>query len=306
MIAGPDPRDRHSRPRGTETFADLADTDVSGLRVAWTTDLGGWARADENVGRAVEAAARRFEALGARVENATPFREDPTDAYLAIVALDFDVFAMRKLVARQPDCVNPRLAELIAHEWTFEEVTKAFATRRALYNQVWRFFESHDLLLTPTTPTAAFDVGLPGPRAVAGVPVTAEQPAPSFTRPFNLTGSPAASIPAAWTEDGLPIGLQIVGTHLADHLVLRGVTFEQAAPWLDRRPPVCTELTFAWSRLSAAAGVRCLACPWNLRPPLPAQAGRRYGSATAEGRLGLMRRQQARGRSSASVIRVRR
>ena len=239
VIAGPDPRDRHSRPRGTETFADLADTDVSGLRVAWTTDLGGWARADENVGRAVEAAARRFEALGARVENATPFREDPTDAYLAIVALDFDVFAMRKLVARQPDCVNPRLAELIAHEWTFEEVTKAFATRRALYNQVWRFFESHDLLLTPTTPTAAFDVGLPGPRAVAGVPVTAEQPAPSFTRPFNLTGSPAASIPAAWTEDGLPIGLQIVGTHLADHLVLRASrAFEQAAPWLDRRPPV--------------------------------------------------------------------
>ena len=70
------------------------------------------------------------------------------------------------------------------------------------------------------------------------MPVTAEQPAP-FTRAFNLTGSPAASIPAGWTEDGLPIGLQIVGTHLADHLVLRASrAFEQAAPRLDRRPPV--------------------------------------------------------------------
>src|SRR5262249_52921577 len=57
VIAGPDPRDRHSRPRGSETFADLAATDVSGLRVAWTTDFGGGARVDENVRRAVSAAA---------------------------------------------------------------------------------------------------------------------------------------------------------------------------------------------------------------------------------------------------------
>jgi aspartyl-tRNA(Asn)/glutamyl-tRNA(Gln) amidotransferase subunit A len=71
------------------------------------------------------------------------------------------------------------------------------------------------------------------------VPVTAEQPAPSFLRAFNLTGDPAASIPAGWTEDGLPIGLQIVGNHLADHLVLRASrAFEQATPWLGRRPPV--------------------------------------------------------------------
>jgi Asp-tRNA(Asn)/Glu-tRNA(Gln) amidotransferase A subunit family amidase len=95
------------------------------------------------------------------------------------------------------------------------------------------------LLLTPTTPTADHDLGLPWPREIGGVPVTAEQPAPSFLRAFNLTGNPAASIPAGWTEDGLPIGLQIVGNHLADHLVLRASrAFEQATPWLGRRPPV--------------------------------------------------------------------
>jgi aspartyl-tRNA(Asn)/glutamyl-tRNA(Gln) amidotransferase subunit A len=239
IIAGPDPRDRHSLPRGTETFADLADTDVSGLRVAWTTDFGGYARVDENVRNAVEAAARQFEALGARVENATPFTEDPTDVFLAIVALDFDIVAMRKMAVEQPDSVNSRLAGLLAREWTFEQASTALTARRALYNQVWRFFASYDLLLTPTTPTAAFELGLPGPREVGGMPVTAEQPPPSFTRAFNLTGNPAASIPAGWTEDGLPIGLQIVGNHLADHLVLRASrAFERAAPWLDRRPPV--------------------------------------------------------------------
>jgi aspartyl-tRNA(Asn)/glutamyl-tRNA(Gln) amidotransferase subunit A len=81
--------------------------------------------------------------------------------YLAIVALDFDIVAMRKLAAEHPDSVSSRIATLIAREWTFEEASTALASRRALYNQVWRFFESYDLLLTPTTPTAAHDLGLP-------------------------------------------------------------------------------------------------------------------------------------------------
>ena len=85
--------------------------------------------------------------------------------------------------------------------------------------------------------TVAFDVTHFGPREVAGVPVTVDRPAPSFTSPFNLTGSPAASIPVGWTDDGLPIGMQIVGNHLADHLVLRASrAFELAAPWADRWP----------------------------------------------------------------------
>ena len=55
----------------------------------------------------------------------------------------------------------------------------------------------------------------------------------------DMPGGPAASIPAGWTADGLPIGLQIVGGHLADQLVLRASrAYEQASPWQHRRPPV--------------------------------------------------------------------
>jgi aspartyl-tRNA(Asn)/glutamyl-tRNA(Gln) amidotransferase subunit A len=60
-----------------------------------------------------------------------------------------------------------------------------------------------------------------------------------FTYPFNLTGQPAISVPAGWTDDGLPIGLQIVGQRHADHTVLAAAAvFEAAFPWTDRRPPV--------------------------------------------------------------------
>jgi aspartyl-tRNA(Asn)/glutamyl-tRNA(Gln) amidotransferase subunit A len=64
----------------------------------------------------------------------------------------------------------------------------------------------------------------------------------SFTFPFNFTGQPAATVPAGFTHDGLPIGLQIVGRRLEDALVLRAsAAYAAAAPWQDRRPPILDE-----------------------------------------------------------------
>jgi aspartyl-tRNA(Asn)/glutamyl-tRNA(Gln) amidotransferase subunit A len=89
---------------------------------------------------------------------------------------------------------------------------------------------------------AAFDLNIPGPPTIDGVPVT---PAHwlSFTFPFNMTGQPAATVPAGWTDDGLPVGLQIVGRHLDDPMVLRAsAAFEQAQPWKDRWPALLESL----------------------------------------------------------------
>jgi aspartyl-tRNA(Asn)/glutamyl-tRNA(Gln) amidotransferase subunit A len=58
-----------------------------------------------------------------------------------------------------------------------------------------------------------------------------------FTYPFNLTGQPAASVPAGFTADGLPVGLQIVGRRFADATVMRAAAaFEQLRPWAQHRP----------------------------------------------------------------------
>jgi aspartyl-tRNA(Asn)/glutamyl-tRNA(Gln) amidotransferase subunit A len=65
----------------------------------------------------------------------------------------------------------------------------------------------------------------------------------AFTFPFNLTGQPAATVPAGFSKDGLPIGLQIVGRHLDDPTVMRAAkAFETAHPWHDKWPSLLTSM----------------------------------------------------------------
>jgi aspartyl-tRNA(Asn)/glutamyl-tRNA(Gln) amidotransferase subunit A len=87
----------------------------------------------------------------------------------------------------------------------------------------------YDFLLTPTLGVPPFELYSAGPVEIDGHLVS---PAHwlSFTYPMNLTGQPAATVPAGWTDDGLPIGLQIVGRRLDDRMVLRAATaFEPPA-----------------------------------------------------------------------------
>jgi aspartyl-tRNA(Asn)/glutamyl-tRNA(Gln) amidotransferase subunit A len=235
VLAGPDRRDRHSIPRGHESFTlDAHEPDLRGLRIAWTTDVGGYARVDPDVRAVFEAAVNQFAAMGATVDHASPRFEDPGGFFEALVALDSDLAILQHTVAEHPEAVNPRILRMATRDWSFLDGTAALTRRRETYNRAWRFFERYDLLLTPTLPVVAFDLAHGFPPEIDG------SPAPPhclgwFTQPFNLTGTPAASIPCGWTPAGLPVGLQIAGGHLADALVLRASrAFEIAAPWAER------------------------------------------------------------------------
>jgi len=65
-------------------------------------------------------------------------------------------------------------------------------------------------------------------------------PIVQFTAPFNATGQPAISLPLHWSDTGLPIGVQLVAAYGREDLLLRvAAQLEGAAPWAERRPPVC-------------------------------------------------------------------
>ena len=136
--------------------------------------------------------------------------------------------------------MSPHRADALRAEWTAEQLTSAVMGRKAVYNAAWRFFRTYDLLLTPTLAVPPFEHGIQGPTEIGRRTVEPFHWL-SFTFPFNLTGQPAATVPAGWTADGLPVGLQIAGRRLDAPAVL-AAAYEAAAPWRDRWPPILAEM----------------------------------------------------------------
>ena len=241
--SGPDPRDRHTLPGPEFDWNEcIGNTDLKGLRVAYSADWG-YAAVDPQVRRVVGEAVKVFERdLGCIVEEAHPGFEDPYGGFWGVVAADTDLAGMRHMVAEYGDRMTPHLVDFINQPWSAEDLTNALMVRKAVNNKMWRFMEKYDLLLTPTLAVPPFGLHMQGPEKIDDriVPPFAWL---AFTFPFNMTGQPAASVPAGFTDDGLPIGMQIVGGHLADPTVLRAAAaFEAAKPWREQWPDIVSAL----------------------------------------------------------------
>ncbi|QKJ85217.1 Glutamyl-tRNA amidotransferase [Paramixta manurensis] len=237
-IAGPDMRDRHSIPAGDVDWQAATKRDIKGLRIAYSADWG-YAAVDPEVRKIVGNAARVFERdLGCIVEEADPGFDDPSEAFAALVALDTDLAGLRRRLPEYGSKMSPHLVAMLNRHWRAEEFTNAITTRKAVVNSLWRFMQRYDLLLTPTLATPPFPLNMQGPEIIDGRMVGSHQWL-AFCFPLNLTGQPAASVPAGFTASGLPVGLQLVGRHLDDATVLAAsAAFERAQPWGAHKPGV--------------------------------------------------------------------
>ncbi len=239
VIAGPDDRDRRTIPCDDIDWLDAArPRDLKGLRVAYSPDWG-YAAVDPEVRQVVAEAVRVFERdLGCIVEEAHPGWEDPYGAFWGVVAAESDLKGLREITARHSSRMTPHIVDFINRPWTAEELTSANVVRKAVANKMWRFMRNYDLLLTPTLAVPPFALHIQGVEKIEGRMVAPFQWL-AFTFPMNLTGNPAASVPAGFTAEGLPVGLQIVGRHLADATVLRAAAaFESARPWAQAWPAI--------------------------------------------------------------------
>lgn len=236
VIAGPDDRDRYSLPRVDESYREACDLDVKGLHVAWSPDLG-YARVEPQVLALCESGAAAFEALGCHVEVVNPGWDSPEDAFGVLVAAEFWANWSDRLPEAESR-MDPTLVKFIrrGEAVTAREYLLARERVRAYWLDVQAFLARFDLLLTPTVAVAPFGAGEAPPREIEGRRVSVLGWMP-FTYPFNLTGQPAASVPAGLTAEGLPVGLQIVGRRHADRTVLAAsAAYESACPWSDGRP----------------------------------------------------------------------
>jgi len=238
VIAGRDDGDRFSLPDTGLRYLPFLGTDLKGLKIAWSKDLG-YAAVDPRVLGVTEAAVKAFDTLGATVEAANPETKSPEAAFSTIVGVELATVLQDKMEEWREQ-IDPYLVRFV--EYSQDRLATEYAKARLELTEYWHgvrsFFEKYDLLLTPTLAVPPLELGRFTVREIAGVKVSPLGWMP-FTYPFNITGQPAASVPCGWTDDGLPIGLQIVGRRFDDITVLRAAAaFEQALPWVDRTPPL--------------------------------------------------------------------
>jgi aspartyl-tRNA(Asn)/glutamyl-tRNA(Gln) amidotransferase subunit A len=239
IISAPDARDMTAWNTPAVDFTAGLEDGVRGLRIAWSPRLGQEIALDPEV----EAATKRTMALladgGAVIEAADP---DLADAGGIIRTLWFAgarsiVDSVRENRRAEMD---PGLLQVA--EWgqsvTTSEYIAAYSARSALDRTMLDFHRRYDLVVTPTMPITAFEVGHASPpNSPFGKDWLDWSP---YTYPFNLTQQPAASVPCGLSSQGLPIGLQIVGARGADRLVLRAaraielmLPFPKPAPILE-------------------------------------------------------------------------
>jgi Asp-tRNA(Asn)/Glu-tRNA(Gln) amidotransferase A subunit family amidase len=235
-IAGGDDRDRFSLPREAGSYLAACEEDIKGFHVAWTPDLG-YAAVDPGLQAVAETAAAEFESLGCHVEVVSPGWESVEEAFGVLVAAQFYAHWSDQLPAAEA-LLDPSLVKFLRRGGAVStrEYLLAVDRARAYWMEVQTFLERFDLLLTPTVAVPAFPADERPPREIAGQPVSVLGWMP-FTYPFNMTGQPAASVPAGFTDDDRAVGLQIVGRRHADRTVLAAsAAFEATCPWSGRRP----------------------------------------------------------------------
>lgn len=238
VMAGPHPSDPYSLEAPPADYQGELKKGIKGLKIAWSPDLG-YATVDPEVAEITSGAARAFEELGCAVEEVDPGFGDPGRIFgilwsggLAGVLGDY--------LEEWEQEIDPGLVRMVRFGLTLPAIdyVKAQTERNEFRDRVRRFFERYDILLAPTLPVTAFKAGVPAEEALQGRAVDPRNWTP-MTPPFNLSWNPAASVPAGFSKDGLPVGLQIVGRRFQDLTVLQAsAAFEQARPWANRRPNI--------------------------------------------------------------------
>lgn len=217
VMAGPDARDWYALPHDGHDWLAEVRGNLDGLRIAVTTQFGE-ADVEPEVRAAVEAAADRLEAHGLAVTRIDSLLEPLTPQFHDYWRLGFATL-IRGMPPEQRDRLDPNFRRFAEEGEGLDLAAyyRGHEARVALGSFFGSFHQEHDILLTPTTPTAAPSLDL-----LYGSPAHDRyRRAVPFTLPFNLTGQPACSVPCGLTSAGLPVGLQIVAARHRDDLVIR-------------------------------------------------------------------------------------
>ena len=239
VIAGHDPRDVASAKVDIPDYTSALTGDVKGLRIGIVKEYFE-APLDPQVRKAVMDAISLLESMGAEVKEVSYPMFNQSQAISSTVLMAEATAYHRDLLEKDGhQLYEPVRQRLEAGLFiSAAEYLRAQQARSIFDQQGRRLLDEVDLLAGPTEPITA-------PEILASKVMAGEQEVgvvgalTQYTRPYNINGFPAISVPCGFSDDGMPIGLQLAGRPFDELTVLRAAhAYEQANDWHTRRPPI--------------------------------------------------------------------
>jgi Asp-tRNA(Asn)/Glu-tRNA(Gln) amidotransferase A subunit family amidase len=232
VMAGPDERDRGSIPKPA-SLLDAVNQEFKPGKIGFATEFAG-IPVRPDVRECFEQTLSKLESAGWTLEEVDPQIDRALEALGTIITFEWGTSPM-EISQNDPEHFELHtdyVKNVVANrkQVSLEQVWEANRIRKNVVIAMGRFFEAYDLFLSPTVPRDAFLAGEPFP-AHPDNPDERDMTLNGLVGPFNLTGDPACTMPMGLSQDGLPLGLQIVAPRYEDARVLQAA--HAAEPILD-------------------------------------------------------------------------
>ena len=208
IISGKDFRDPFTVTENAPIFENFIKEKKS-YKIAWSPTLG-YGKNDSNVMKILDNAIKNISSLGYKIDTIDKvLDEDPVNLWNAEFYAGVGT-RLKSVIENSPDLIDPAVLDVlkVAINQKINDYYSLVFQRYAFREKMRIFFDQYDLLITPTLPCAAFEVGLNVPKNMPDKNIVSWV---TYTYPFNLTGQPAASINAGYTSENLPVGMQVIG-----------------------------------------------------------------------------------------------
>jgi amidase len=241
-MSGPDDRSPISLEAPGEMFLNPLARSFKGSKIAFSANLGGLP-VEPEVAKVIESTRAVFQDLGCEVVNDEPNISEADEIFMLWRAWRTELRItplLKEHRAQIKDTVIWNAEQGLPI--TGPQLVRAEAKRTELYHRMREFFKKYDFLVLPVSQVAPFSIDQEYPAEINGVKMNTYIDWQKSAYHISAMGNPAISVPAGFTSDHLPVGIQIVGRHRDDFGILQlAYAFEQKTQFAQRRPPICSQ-----------------------------------------------------------------